>query len=334
MEVQPMHRVAAPARIELRTFDLTTDPEPIAELATRTNLADGTDWVLTADSLRVQFAAGGTHDPERDTRVALIDGVRVGFIDVNSRVRTPGRVVHRFDLLTWPEWRRRGVGRALLAWAEQRGRAMRDAGEPGGAGLPHVMSGGVNVENPFAAAFAQAMGYRRIRSSFLMRRPLDTPIPAAPLPPGLELRPVREADHRAIFDANNEAFRDHWESAERGDADFRSLFAEPALDTSLWAVAWDGDQVAGVSMNWIEPEENARVGIEAGWLGNVSVRRPWRRRGVGAAMIAASLRTFRERGLAEGRLGVDAENPTGALGLYERLGFSPFATFETYRKEL
>jgi mycothiol synthase len=326
--------VAAPARIELRPFDLETDYEPIAELATRTNLADGTDWVLTPEALRVEIAAGGNYDPVRDTRVALIDGERAGFIQVDSRVRTPGRVVHRFEVWAWPEWRRRGVGRALVGWAEERGRAMRDAGEPGGHGLPHVLSGGVNTKNPFAAAFAEALGYARVRSSFLMRRPLDAPIPDAPLPPGLELRPVREADHRAIFDANAEAFRDHWEAAERTDDDFRNLFAEPAIDTSLWAVAWAGDEVAGVSMNWIEDEENARVGVDAGWLGNVSVRRPWRRQGVGAAIIAASLRTFRDRGLAEGRLGVDAENPTGALGLYERLGFVPFSTFDIYRKEL
>ena len=326
--------MTAATSIELRPFDTGTDYEPIAELATRTNLADGTDWVLTAESMRVDVAAGGNHDPERDTRVALLDGERAGFIQVNSRVRTPGRVVHRFEVWTWPEWRRRGVGRALVAWAEERSRTMRDVGEPGGRGLPHVMSAGVNTTNPFSAAFAERLGYRRARSSFLMRRPLDQPIPDAPLPPGLELRPVRAADHRAIFDANAEAFQDHWEAAERTDDDFRNLFAEPAIDTSLWVVAWAGDQVAGVSMNWIEDEENARVGVDAGWLGNVSVRRPWRRQGVGAAIIAASLRTFRHRGLAEGRLGVDAENPTGALGLYERLGFVPFSQFDSYRKEL
>jgi mycothiol synthase len=325
---------AAPPRIDLRPFDPATDPEPIAELVTRTNLADGTDWVLTPEALRVDIAVGGNHDPERDTRVAYLDGERAGFIQVNARVRTPGHVVHRFEAWTWPELRRRGVGRALVTWAEERGRAMQAAGVPGGDGLPHVLSGGVNRKNPFAAEFAEAMGYRRVRSSFLMRRPLDQPIPEATLPDGLELRPVREADHRAIFDANAEAFLDHWEAAERTDDDFRNLFAEPGIDTSLWAVAWDGDQVAGVSMNWIEAEENERVGVEAGWLGNVSVRRAWRRRGVGAAIIAASLRTFRERGLEEGRLGVDAENPTGALGLYERLGFVPFSTFDSYRKAL
>jgi mycothiol synthase len=198
--------------------------------------------------------------------------------------------------------------------------------------MPHFMSGGVNMAQPEVAAAAEALGYERIRYSFLMRRPLDLPIDDAPLPDGLEFRSVREADHRAIFDGNEEAFEDHWEHAERTEDDFRILFAEPALDTSLWAVAWDGDQVAGVSMNWIDAEENEQLGTNAGWLGSVSVRRPWRKRGVGAAVITASLRTFKERGMDDARLGVDAENPTGALALYTRLGFTPYQTFGIYRK--
>jgi ribosomal protein S18 acetylase RimI-like enzyme len=87
-------------------------------------------------------------------------------------------------------------------------------------------------------------------------------------------------------------------------------------------------------MNHIFAEENERLGIKVGWLEQVSVRRPWRRRGVGAAIIAASLRAFQDRGLDEASLGVDAENPTGALALYERLGFSRYRSFRVYRKRL
>ena len=71
-----------------------------------------------------------------------------------------------------------------------------------------------------------------------------------------------------------------------------------------------------------------------GWLGQVSVRRPWRRQGVGAAIIAASLRTFRDKGMTHAGLGVDAENPTGALALYEKLGFERHHTWGIYRKDL
>ena len=99
-------------------------------------------------------------------------------------------------------------------------------------------------------------------------------------------------------------------------------------------MAWDGDQVAGVVQNWIWPEENEALGVNRGWLEHISVRRPWRRRGLARALTAASLVTFRERGLDEGMLGVDSENPNGALGLYEGLGFSMRSRAAAYRRSL
>ena len=251
---------------------------------------------------------------------------------MSSRARGPEKVVHRLDLWTSPELRRQGIGSALLAWAEDRAAEIRAAGEVGSSDAVHQMSAATDENNTASSAFAEASGYRVIRYSFEMRRELDAPISDAPLPDGLEMRPVAEADLRRIFDANAEAFQDHWEAAVRTDDDFRDWLEDPDLDTSLWQVAWEGDEVAGVSVNSIYTEENERLGIRVGWLDQVSVRRPWRRKGVGAAVIAGSLRVFRDRGMAEASLGVDAENPTGALELYERLGFTRHRSFRVYRK--
>jgi len=167
-----------------------------------------------------------------------------------------------------------------------------------------------------------------------MRRANLDEVPAAPLPEGIEIRPVTEAHRRAILEAENEAFRDHWGHREMTESDFKRTFDRAELDTSLWVVAWDGDQVAGVVQNWIWPEENEALGVSRGWLEHISVRRPWRRRGLARALTAASLVTFRDRGLDEGMLGVDSENPNGALGLYEGLGFSLHSRAAAYRRSL
>jgi len=320
--------------LSLRPFDPAIDYEPIAELISTTNASDDLDWFMTVPALRLEVGPGGMFDPERDARVAEVDGERVGFIRVSSRARGPEKVVHRMDAWTRPEWRRRGIGRALVRWAEERSRALQAAGAVGEPGAIHEMSGGTDENNAGSAAFAEAIGYRAIRYSFEMRRRLDEPIPDAPLPEGLELRPVRDEDTRRIFDANGEAFQDHWEPAVRTDDDFRHWMEDPDTDTTLWQVAWDGDEVAGVSINTVYAEENERLGIKVGWLDQVSVRRPWRRKGLGAAVIAESLRVLRDRGLDEASLGVDAENPTGALALYERLGFTRHRAFRIYRKRL
>lgn len=320
--------------IAIRPFDPMTDYEPVAELITETNKFDNLDWFETVPALRLEIAADGVYDPVRDTRVAVHGDERVGLIRVSSRARGSDKVVHRMDVFMRPDWRRRGIGRQLVEWAEARSRELREQGVVGEPGAIHEMSGGTDENNTASSAFAEAIGYRRIRYSFEMRRDLSTPLPDAPLPPGLELRPVVMSDLRRIFDANAEAFMDHWEAAVRTDDDFRHWVEDPDLDISLWRVAWDGDEVAGVSVNTIYTEENEELGIKVGWLDRVSVRRPWRRKGVGAAVIAASLHAFRDRGMVEASLGVDAENPTGALALYERLGFTRHRSFRIYRKAL
>jgi mycothiol synthase len=96
----------------------------------------------------------------------------------------------------------------------------------------------------------------------------------------------------------------------------------PDMTPGLWCVAWDGDQVAGVVMNAIFRQENEQLGIRRGWLDRVSVRRAWRGRGVAKALCARSFRVLRDEGMVEAWLGVDGSNPTGAVQLYEGLGFT------------
>lgn len=330
---------AEPSRLEVAGVPVTTRPvelgrddEPVSELITRTNRHDDLDWLMTVPQFQLELGPSGPYDPVRDCRVAVRGEEIVGFTRVSSRARGPQKVVHRIELWTAPEWRRHGIGTALAAWCESRTAAL--VGQPGlwPEGSIHELSSTIDESNLASVAFAEALGYRLIRYSFEMRRKLDTPIPSVALPAGLELRPVEERDHRKIWRANAEGFRDHWEAAERTEADFVQTYADPDLDTSLWRVAWDGDEVAGVSMNAIFAEENEELGIKVGWIEQLSTRRPWRRRGVAAAMLASTLEAFRDRGMEEASLGVDAENPTGALALYERLGFTRHRSFRVYRK--
>jgi ribosomal protein S18 acetylase RimI-like enzyme len=179
----------------------------------------------------------------------------------------------------------------------------------------------------------EAHGYRIGRYGLLMTRDLREPIEPGALPDGLEIRPVEPAQHRQIWDADAEAFRDHWNSAERTEADFEAWFAEPELDTGLWRIAWAGDEVAGVVMPSIWPAENATLGIQRGWLDHVSVRRPWRRQGLASALIVAALAGLRQAGMTEAALGTDAENVSGAVRVYERLGFRRAKTTLNYRKD-
>ena len=118
------------------------------------------------------------------------------------------------------------------------------------------------------------------------------------------------------------------------EEDVRRILGDPDIDLSLWIVAWAGDDVVGSVIGGIFPSDNAASGIGKAWLDRVSVRRPWRRQGVASALIVAALRELRARGMELAALGVDSDNPTGALGVYERLGFRRDRRSAAYRKPI
>jgi ribosome biogenesis GTPase len=228
-----------------------------------------------------------------------------------------------------PGVRRQGVGRAILHGLEELARDM--AAEVSTQPRRFYASWCVDSAEETRTLLTDE-GYRPVRYFVEMVRDALADVPPVPLPDGLEMRPVEPADHRRIFDAQAEAFRDHWGARDWTDEMFEGLFRAPDLDTSLWRVAWAGDEVASVCANWVYAAENERLGVRRAWLEQVSVRRPWRRRGVARALIAASLHAFAERGLTSAALGVDSDNPTGALGLYEGLGFRVHKPATSYRK--
>ena len=122
--------------------------------------------------------------------------------------------------------------------------------------------------------------------------------------------------------------------AARTEEDFERWFTMPNIDTSLWRVAWDGDEVVGSVMTFIWSDENEQLGLNRAWLEHISVRRAWRKRGVAKALIADTLRMLRDAGFTDAALGVDAKNPTGALQLYESLGFRQLKTGIGFRKAI
>jgi mycothiol synthase len=324
---------ATTGETEVRPFDPGHDFPALVKLITAVNHEDAIDYFPTPEGLALDWATSPRFDAARDAVVVDDDGRLLAAASVDWRARA-GKVVHRIEIWTHPDARRRGYGFRLLAWAEGRARESVAEGSGGPPELPHFLGGGVDRSKPNQIRFAERAGYEPVRYGFVMRRPLDEPIPEVSLPAGLDIRPVTPDQHRAIWKADTEAFEDHFEAAVRDEADFSQFYDHPDVDTSMWQVAWDGNEVAGSVVNGIYPHENAEVGLDIGWLDHVSVRRPWRRRGLASALIASSLVILRDRGMAIAALGVDAENPTGALGVYERLGFTPYQTWVTYRKPL
>ena len=318
----------------VRHFEADRDYPGMAELIAHVNAHDGVDWIPSAEALRVQNEHTDGFDPHSDALVVEVDGTLTASVEIVWRVR--GASVHQsITVLVAPHMRRHGIGTALLEWAESHvARGLADGGRGADLGLPHVLTGWADLEVPEVLPWMTSAGYWIEGYGVMMTRSLHEPIVPVALPEGLELRPVRIEDHRAIWDADAEAFQDHRDPTPPTEADYEGWYADPDLDTTLWLVAWDGDQVAGSVMNFVFREENARLGIKRGWLERVSVRRPWRQRGLASALITGSMELLRDAGLDEAALGADAENLTGAVRLYEALGFRRTRTSARYRKAI
>lgn len=317
-----------------RPFDADRDYPAVAELIAEVNGHDGVDWLPSAEALRNDWIHTDGFVPADDVLVVEIHGTLRAYAEQSWRLR--GQTVHHsITVAVSPTARGRGIGRALLDWAEARVRSGLAAGGLGATlPHPHVFAGWGELEVPAVLPWATAAGYHVDGYGVMMIRPLAEPIPEIALPDGLELRPVRPEDHRAIWDADTEAFQDHRDPDRRTEADFLGFFSQPDIDTSRWLVAWAGDEVAGSVLNFVFPDENERLGVRRGWLEHVSVRRPWRKRGLASALIAQSMLLLRDMGLEEAALGADAENLTGAVRLYEALGFRRARTAARYRKEI
>ena len=293
---------------------------------------DGLEEVLTLEKFNLNYATLVNCDPARDIVIAEIDGEVVAYARVfwNALVEG-GRSYENFGFVH-PLWRRRGIGGSLHRHTEGRLRQIADS--HGEIAPKWFGSEGIDTDAGNTALLL-GDGYTAARFFYDMVAPSLEDVVAPPMPDGIELRPVTRDQYRTIWLGSAEAFRDHWGEQEWTDGDWTRFDADPDnADPRLWRIGWDGDEVAGAVVTTVPVEENELYERARVYVAQVSVRRPWRRRGLARALLAGSLVGAREAGFTSASLGVDTDSPTGATALYESLGFAPEKTFTAYRKPL
>jgi len=245
-----------------------------------------------------------------------------------------GSGVLAMDGYVHPQHTGRGIGSALVELAEARA-AELIARAPNGARVS--LQAGVLPEDTSACQMLAERGYDNIHTFWRMRIDMTEPPPAPQWPEGITLRTFQPGqDERAVFDAVEEAFSDHWGHVPREYEEWIARFQRPDSDPLLVWLAFAASTGAG------QPEASeALAGValcrqqpEQGWVNTLAVRRPWRRRGLGMALLLHAFGEFYRRGERKVGLGVDAQSLTGATRLYEAAGMRPVMTIFTYSKEL
>ncbi|HEY2371606.1 MAG TPA: GNAT family N-acetyltransferase [Gaiellaceae bacterium] len=199
-----------------------------------------------------------------------------------------------------PGWKGKGLGRQLLDRSEDRAR-MRAAKR-----MHQIAIGPDQAAHRLLAG----RGYREVRRFYEMAVQLES----EPDVPDMGIEMLDPDDLREFHDALDEAFRDHWEHHPSTFDEWWGRHAgNPNLDLSLWFVIREADEMVAVVRN----EANRNGG---GYVGAIGVRRPWRGKGYAKGLLLHTFRAFYDRGIKRVTLGVDAESPTGATHLYERVG--------------
>jgi mycothiol synthase len=263
--------------------------------------------------------------------VVEVAGRVVGWGMVSVREEGTGARLFINHTLLVPEWRGRGLMHAMQRWMEDRAARM-DAASPTEA--PRLLSVWAADAQLARLAVLRDFGYLPVRWAFEMERDLAEPIPDLSPPPGIVVRPPRPDEHRKVFMGLVEADRDEWGQFQVHEEDFERFMGTPTTDPSLWSVAWDGDRVVGTVLGWIDHAENEQTGRLVGYTEDIAVLPAYRRRGIARALLAHNMALMRNRGMKFANLGVDTENPSGALRLYEGLGFRAVRRHGVYRKPL
>jgi mycothiol synthase len=287
---------------------------------------------ITVEGLARSFKHLVNCDPHKDMLFVEIKGNVIGYTQVQWQEESDGTRNYDHFAILLPEWRGKGIRRCMLLFNERRAREIA-AEHPEGERF--FRSWADDTETHWISLLLRE-GYSPARYYFVMMRSLLEPILDVPLPEGIEIRHVTPDDCWTIWRAADEALQDDWGGSDLTDEILNEWMDKPTFDPGLWVAAWDvtNDRVAGVVLASIDEEENQEYNRKRTHMGPIGVRRPYRRKGLASALIAKSLKVLRDFGMTEAVLSVDSENLTGALHLYERMGFSTIKQFTTYGKPM
>ena len=306
--------------VSFRTFRSEADIPAIADLLAASLRANGDTLDVDPEELLVETRHFANVDVRRDMVLGFAGDRLVARSMLTWADAMDGSARH---YQSWgdvhPDWRRRGIGRAMWVRNIERLRdiaAGHEVGRPRLLSVPWLRGG-----DEGGAVLARQLGYERVRIYHHMTRPDLDDLVVPPLPEGLEVRPVTHEDLRAVWAAMTEAFRDHFGAEDTGEESFQSWIKLPATDPALFVVAFDGPEIAGAVHGEIHVRENEANGYLRGWTDPIYVRRPWRRRGLASALLGRALLRLRQQGMTSAQLDVDTENENQALTLYERHGF-------------
>jgi mycothiol synthase len=249
---------------------------------------------------------------DRDAWLFELDNQLAGYAALHG---APNKIVHGY---VHPQHFGRGVGTRIVELTESEARSREI----------ETIQNAVLAGDKRARALLASHGYSELRHFYRMEIELNAHPAAATWPDGFDVGAVdytNEAD--AFHGTLDEAFAEEFGHELGQDIDWRARRERPGFDPALWFVVKEGSAVVAAVLC-----EEERFG--GGWIAAIGVRKPWRRQGLGFALLLHAFDQLYARGQRRITLGVDAENPTGAMRLYERAGMQVAFEAVIYERHL
>lgn len=295
------------------------DADAVVDLINTCAVAEGGEADENVSEVLADWKSGEI-SMETDIWLAIApDGKIVGYEEARPEESAPTVMV---DGYVHPDYANQGIGTYLLNLAEERGRTLLDATQPEVTLRSHT-----NMDNAGASQLFANAQYTFVRRFWRMEIAMEHP-PAFQYPDDIMIRTfVPNQDERIFHSVIEEAFVEHWGHTPTSfESWVQKLPHREDYIPSLWFLAFDGDTAVGAALCY-----DREV---FGWVRNLGVLAPWRKHGVGAALLYHIFAAFYQRGQHRVSLGVDAQNETGATRLYERVGMSVAERYDTYEKRL
>lgn len=314
--------------LAMRPYGGEKDNDAIAHLFNTCAAFDRVDRWMSVNDVRLAFEMP-SFDPTRDMR--LWEDAEGNLIGIGGMriLESDEEIDASFWFRVHPNACDSELGRQIIAWGEQR---MREVDPKPGVRVKLLC--GSRDHNSDRIALLESCSFQSERFFFEMERSLLAPLPHPQFPEGFTLRNSQgEQDSEAWTAMRNQSCIDHWNYHAWAVDRYRYLLTDPHYkpELDLIAVAPDGT-FAAFCLCHINPAQNDQIGRKDGWINNLGTRRGFRRIGLGRAMLLAGLHQLKAAGMETAKLGVDADNPNGALQLYESVGFRKVHTNISYFK--
>ncbi len=319
-------------KITYRNWQDEQDFLEIEKIGNQYNQAYHIDQVYNAKDDSKWLLAQTGFDPKQHYFIAEYENNPVGIMTFYINKEIDGPYIFRKWMIIHPEWINTELPSEMFDLTEQ---IIKEAAKQLPAGEKAIYRNGYQDREEWRKELLESKGYTTIRYFYEMGRPTNTPIPEKSLPNGLEIKPVDTKEKElTVIKASDKAFEDHFEHIPITDEKIKAWMEQSEYNPSLWKVAWDGDKVVGSVMNFINEPENKNMNRKRGYTEDISCLREYRGKGVASALIAESIKMFRDMGMDEVTLYVDTENPSGALGLYESFGYQTKNKMVAMAKEI